>query len=168
MPRIALLSCRSAAILAGVAAQLVWSSQARAQSTGVLNARVRVVRALRVAGTGNLRFGNIAPTSSKTVAPAAGGRFRIRGAPGQAVSLTFTLPANLGNPAVAIGAWTGLVHTRNTPGAATAFVPSAAPQTRTLHAVSGRLFVWIGATVTTTGAPVGNYSAPVRLTVVYN
>jgi uncharacterized protein DUF4402 len=137
------------------------------QTTGSLQAGVTIVRALAVTGNSDLTFGTIASTSSKTVAPAGGGAFRIRGEPGQGITITFSLPADLGLPAAVLGSWTGLVDTRNRVATASAFSPTA-PLSRTLNASNGRLFLWLGATLTTTAAPPGNYSVPVTLTVVYN
>ena len=132
-----------------------------------MSARATVVSALTVAGTADLAFGNVAQTSSKVVPAKNGGRFSVTGAASQPVSVSFALPVDLGNPAVAVGTWTGLRGTTPGAGAATAFVPAGPPATFTLSA-GGRLFFWIGATVTTTAAPVGSYSSPLTLTVVYN
>jgi hypothetical protein len=145
----------------------VGAGSARAQGTsGSMNATASVVAALTVAGT-NLAFGNVAPTSFKTVAPAAGGTFTVAGAASQPVSVSFALPTTLGAASVAIGSWTGLTNTSNTTAGAAAITPSASAQNLTMSA-SGNLYFWIGATVTTTAAPVASYTAPVQLTVVYN
>jgi hypothetical protein len=109
----------------------------------------------------------LAQTSSKVVPAKTGGRFTVNGAASQPVSVSFALPSNLGHPAVAVGTWTGLWGTTPGVGAASAFVPAGPPATFTLSS-GGRLFFWIGATVTTTAAPVGNYTSPLTLTVVYN
>ncbi|MEO7134404.1 MAG: hypothetical protein ABI024_09295 [Vicinamibacterales bacterium] len=145
----------------------VAAGTARAQgTTGSINATASVVAALSVTGT-NLAFGNIAPTSFKTIAPASGGTFTVTGANSQPVSVTFGLPANLGAASVAIGSWTGLSNTANSVVGAAALTPSASAQTLSLSG-TGNLYVWIGATVTTTAAPVASYTAPVTMTVVYN
>jgi hypothetical protein len=138
-----------------------------AQTTGSLTARASVIAALTVAGTADLAFGNVAPTSSKVVAARNGGRFSVNGVASQSVSVSFALPSNLGNPAVAIGSWTGLSGTVPGVGAAVSFVPAGPPMTFTLSS-GGRLFFWVGATLTTTAAPVGSYTSPLTLTVVYN
>ena len=138
-----------------------------AQTTGSLTARASVIAALTVAGTTDLAFGNVAPTSSKVVAARNGGRFSVNGVASQPISVSFALPSNLGNPAVAIGSWTGLWGTVPGVGASVAFVPAGPPRTFTLSA-GGRLFFWIGATLTTTAAPIGSYTSPLTLTVVYN
>ncbi len=159
--------CLTSRLPGFVVAALLAAPAARAQ-TGSFTAQARVVSALAVAATSDLAFGQITPTGAKTVAPTTGGRFRIAGTRGQPVSVSFALPANLGAPAVAVGSWAGLANTRNRTNGAAAFVPSAAPASFTLSAGNGRLFLWLGATVTTTGAPSGTYSAPVTVTVVYN
>jgi hypothetical protein len=146
---------------------LLLPARAPAQTTGGMSARATVISALTVAGTADLAFGNVAPTSSKVVLAKNGGRFSVTGAASQPVSVSFALPTNLGHPAVAVGTWTGLWGTTPGAGAATAFVPAGPPATFTLSA-GGRLFFWIGATVTTTAAPVGSYTSPLTLTVVYN
>jgi hypothetical protein len=91
----------------------------------------------------------------------------VAGAASQPVSVTFGLPATLGNAAVAIGSWTGLSNTSNSTAGAAALTPSASAQTLSLSG-TGNLYVWIGATVTTTAAAGGSYTAPVTMTVVYN
>lgn len=151
----------------GLVAAVGVSAAAEAQGvTGSINATAIVVASLTVTGT-NLAFGNIAPTSFKTVAPATGGTFTLTGAAGQPVGVTFGLPTTLGVASVAIGGWTGLSNTSNSVAGASALTPSASAQTLTIGA-GGGLYLWIGATVTTTAAPVGARSAPITLTVVYN
>ncbi|HJP57473.1 MAG TPA: hypothetical protein VJ847_10635 [Gemmatimonadales bacterium] len=156
---------RTLSLVVALAAVGVGSASAQGTS-GSINATAQVVAALTVNGT-DLVFGNIAPTSFKTVAPASGGTFTVTGAASQPVSVSFALPANLGNAAVAIGSWTGLSNTSNTTAGAAALTPSASAQTLSLSG-TGSLYLWVGATVTTTAASVGSYSAPVTLTVVYN
>ena len=156
---------RTLSLVVALAAVGVGSASAQGTS-GSINATAQVVAALTVNGT-DLVFGNIAPTSFKTVAPASGGTFTVTGAASQPVSVSFALPANLGNAAVAIGSWTGLSNTSNTTAGVAALTPSASAQTLSLSG-TGSLYLWVGATVTTTAASVGSYSAPVTLTVVYN
>ncbi|MBA3659553.1 MAG: hypothetical protein H0W67_08145 [Gemmatimonadales bacterium] len=100
------------------------------------------------------------------MAPAAGGTFQISGSSSTPVDIFFTLPAALG-PNLGIGTWTGLSNTSNSSDSATALTVSAGPPTRTLGP-SGKLHVWVGATLTTSGAAAGSYAVPVVLTVVYN
>ncbi len=139
----------------------------QSQTSGAFSTQAKVIAALSVTGTADLAFGVVATTSSKVVLARDGGRFSVVGAANQPVSVSFALPATLGHPAVAVGSWTGLHGTAPGAGAATAFVPSAAPQTFTLSG-TGRLFVWIGGMVVTTAAPMGSYVSPLVLTVVYN
>jgi hypothetical protein len=140
-----------------------------AQTSGSIQATATVLSALTVAGTTNLAFGNVAPTQTKTVAPAAGGLFTVGGSAAAPVLVSFTLPATLGAN-VAIGTWQGLANTVNNAGTATALTVSAVPQARTIGGVvgTGNLFVWVGATLTTTAAAPAAYTAPVTLTVIYN
>ena len=140
---------------------------ASAQTTGGMSARTTVVSGLTVAGTADLAFGNVAPSSSKIVPAKTGGRFSVTGDVSQPVTVSFALPASLGHPTVLVGSWTGLWGTTPGVGAAAAFVPAGPPTTFTLS-TGGRLFFWIGATVTTIAAPAGNYTSPLTLTVVYN
>lgn len=156
---------RSLMLAFALVAAAAGSAQAQG-TTGTINATATVVAALTVSGT-NLAFGNIAPTSFKTVAPAAGGTFTVAGAASQPVSVSFGLPTTLGVASVAIGSWNGLSNTANATAGAAALTPSAVAQTLTLSG-TGNLYVWIGATVTTTAAPVASYTAPVTMTVVYN
>ena len=156
---------RSLSLVVALAAVAAGSVNAQGTS-GSINATASVVAALSVTGT-DLVFGNIAPTSFKTVAPATGGTFTVTGAASQPVSVSFALPATLGNAAVAIGSWTGLSNTSNTTAGASGITPQASTQTLSLSG-AGDLYLWVGATVTTTAAPVGSYTAPVTLTVVYN
>jgi hypothetical protein len=156
---------RSLSLVVALAAVVAGSASAQGTS-GSINATASVVAALSVTGA-DLVFGNVAPTSFKTIAPAAGGTFTVTGAASQPVSVSFTLPVNLGNAAVAIGSWTGLSNTTSTTAGASAITPSAGAQTLSMSG-TGNLYLWVGATVTTTAAPVGSYTAPVTLTVVYN
>ena len=156
---------RSFSLVLTLAALAAGSVHAQGTS-GSINATASVVAALSVTGT-NLAFGNVAPTSFKTIAPASGGTFTVTGAASQPVSVSFALPANLGNAAVVIGSWTGLSNTANITAGAAAITPQASAQTLSLSG-TGNLYLWIGATVTTTAAAVGSYTAPVTLTVVYN
>lgn len=151
------------AMLAG----LLVAASAHAQTSGSLAARTTVLSALGVTGTADLAFGIVATTSSKVVPAKTGGRFSVTGAANQPVSVSFALPANLGHPAVIVGSWTGLSGTAPGAGSANPFVPSAAARTMTLSG-TGRLFLWIGGTIVTTAAPIGSYTSPVVVTVVYN
>lgn len=157
--------CRGGWVL--LLAGLLLPAGGRAQTTWNISTTATVVSALSVTGTADLAFGTVATTSSKVVLARNGGRFSIDGAGSQPVSVSFALPADLGNAAVVVGSWTGLQGTAPGAGAAAAFVPSSAPQTFALSG-TGRLFLWVGGTLTTTAAPTGSYSSPIVLTVVYN
>jgi hypothetical protein len=137
-----------------------------AQVAGSIAARATVLTALSVTGSADLAFGTVASTQTKTVAPAAGGRFMVDGPGNGSVLVSFTLPAALGAN-VNLGGWTGLSNKVNVTGTANPLTVSGAGQSVTLSA-SGRLFVWVGATLSTVGALGGSYSAPVQMTVVYN
>ncbi|MBA3659379.1 MAG: hypothetical protein H0W67_07270 [Gemmatimonadales bacterium] len=137
----------------------------RAQTSGAINVTATVLSALSVTGT-NLAFGNVAPTQTKTVSAATGGTFTVSGAASAPVAVLFTLPTTMGAN-VAVGTWTGLSNTLNNSGTAAALTVSATPQSLAIGA-GGNLYVWVGATLTTTAATPGSYSAPVTLTVVYN
>ncbi len=137
-----------------------------AQTGGAISATATVVAALTVTGTGDLVFGTVASTATKTVTAAGGGTYQIRGEPGVPVGVSFTLPATLGDPALTLSGWTGRVNSNASAGSASAFSPSS-----TLQAASGgsgKLYIWIGATLTTTSAPNGSYSVPIIISVVYN
>ncbi len=150
-------------LVAGLAAIGVRS--AASQTSLTITTSATVLPALSVSGS-NLAFGTVASTQTKVVAAAAGGTFQVSGVSDTPVSIFFALPATLGLN-VGIGGWTGLSNTSNSSGSASALTVSAIPQTRTLGP-SGKLHVWVGATLTTTGAAAGSFSAPVVLTVVYN
>ncbi len=157
---------RRASLLVLLAATLL-AGRSESQTSASFSTRARVIAALAVTGTADLAFGTVATTSSKVVQAKNGGRFSVDGAANQPVSVSLALPATLGHPAVVVGSWTGLAGTSPGAGAASAFVPSAAPQTFSLSG-TGRLFIWIGGTVVTTAAPSGSYVSPIVLTVVYN
>jgi hypothetical protein len=156
---------KPSALVLVAALLLPWAAEG--QTSGSLSSTANVVAALTVTGTADLAFGIVATTSSKVILARNGGRFTIDGAGNQPVSISLGLPATLGHPAVVVGSWTGLRGTSPGAGAASAFVPSAAPQTFTLSG-TGRLFLWIGGTIVTTAAPTGSYVSPIVLTVVYN
>ena len=103
-----------------VALAAVAAGSANAQGNVGLDQRDRFGRRGAVGNRYRPGFGNIAPTSFKTMAPASGGTFTVTGAASQPVSVSFTLPATLGNAAVAIGTWTGLSNTANTTAGASA------------------------------------------------
>ena len=77
------------------------------------------------------------------------------------------LPSSLA-PNLALGAWTGLHNRSPGPGSATAFAPAPGAALSAVLHNNGRYFIWLGATLTATGAPLGPHSAPIVITVGYN
>lgn len=139
-----------------------------AQASGSALARLRLFPGITVTGTQDLAFGNIASTAVKTVAANGGGRFSIQGQANTPVVVQFTqLPASLGAN-LALGAWTGLGNRAPGAGGATAFVPVAGGTHAATLSTNGRYFIWLGATLTATGALAGTYSTPIVITVGYN
>lgn len=127
-----------------------------------------VLPGISVTGTQDLQFGTIGSFGTRTVAPTGGGRFSIQGQAATPITIQFTqLPATLGLN-LAVSAWTGLGNTSPGAGGALPFIPVAGGSSSATLSVNGRYFVWIGATLTTTGAVAGTYSAPVVITVGYN
>ena len=131
-----------------------------AQMTGT------VMTAITITGS-DLRFGNILRTQTKTVAPAAGGRFVVTMAANTPVTISYVVPASLG-PNVTLSSWTALYNVINDPASAL-FVPLLANSGSYVTSTpTGGMYIWLGATVTTLNAAVGNYSQPIRLTLTYN
>lgn len=125
-----------------------------------------VLTAISISGS-DLQFGSILRTQTKTVAPAAGGRFVITLAANTNVSIDYLLPSTLG-PNVVLSGWGALYNTVNDPNSAL-FVPLFSNSgTYTASSPTGSMYIWIGATLTTTNAAVGSYSQPIRLTFTYN
>ena len=150
-----------------LAVALACVSGAEAQTSGAMLTRATVLPAIATIGSA-LAFGNTTPTAVKTVAATAGGTFRITGTPGVLVNVSFTFPTTLGHPLVAVGAWTGAQNSSPSAATSTPFTPSASPQSLPLNASNGRVYLWIGGTLTTSAAPAGTFSAPIVMTVVYN
>jgi uncharacterized protein DUF4402 len=142
-----------------------------AQTSATIQATATVLSAVTVAAGSDLQFGNVTPGVNKTVAiaDAGAGRFDVVKAAGEGVTLSFTLPANLGSGAnnLPIGSWTGGWNTSATPAGATAFTPTAAGTNTAATAGTG-IFVYVGATVSPAAAQVaGNYTGDVTMSVVY-
>lgn len=144
------------------------SREIEAQSTGSALVQLTLLPSVTVAGVQDLDFGNVAAFSTTTVLARDGGLFRIQGQGNAPVLIQLTqLPAALGTN-LALGSWTGL-HGRNPgTGSATAFTPVAGGSLPVVLHSTGRYFVWLGATLTATGAPPGPHSAPIVITVGYN
>ncbi len=146
--------------LAVLTAPSLAAQSGSAQMTGT------VMTAITVTGS-DLKFGTVLKTQTKTIAPAAGGRFVITLAANTNVTIDYVLPATLG-PNVALSAWGALYNTVNDPNSAL-FVPIFTNTgTYTTLTPTGSMYIWIGATLTTTNAAVGSYSQPIRLTLTYN
>ncbi|HWB43496.1 MAG TPA: DUF4402 domain-containing protein, partial [Gemmatimonadales bacterium] len=129
-----------------------------------------VLSALNVSGAADLQFANVTPGVNKTVAiaDAGAGRFDVVKAANSALSLSFTLPANLadGGNNLPIGTWTGGWNTSATPAGATAFNPATG--TTTANTAGTTISVYVGATVSPGGAQAaGNYSGTVTMSAVY-
>ena len=125
-----------------------------------------VLTAISITGT-DLRFGNVMASQTKTVPPAAGGRFDITLAANAPVSVTYTLPSSLG-PQVGIGDWVALYHTVNDPNSAQVVPLPTSSGTFNAASPTGQMYFWLGADVTTTNAAPGSYSAPITFTLTYN
>jgi len=158
--------------LCAVSTLVALAPAALAQS-GNINATATVLQPLTVSGARALDFGSVYPGVNKSigVADAASGRFDLTGVASAQVQFSFTLPTNLNNGGntLPIGTWTGYYNTTNnaTVGG-TAFTPSASNTTTNLAAVTGALFVFVGATVSPSGTQAaGSYSAQVTLTAAY-
>ncbi len=129
-----------------------------------------VLPPISVTGT-NLDFGVVTAGVSKTIlaASSAAGTFLISAQSNTAVQFSFTLPADLtlGPNSMPIGSWSGRFNTSNSQPTATAFTPSGTPQGATT-AASGKLNVWIGATVNPAPGQVGGtYTGSIVINVVY-
>ena len=137
-----------------------------AAQSGSVTMEGTVLTAIAITGT-DLRFGNVMATQSKTVAPAAGGRFDITLAANAPVSVDYDLPSSLG-PQVAVGTWVALYNTVNDPASAQLVPISGASGTFNTSSATGQMYFWLGAQVTTTNAAPGSYSAPITFTLTYN
>ena len=158
---------RSLALLLLLAATPV-SGAADAQSSGSAVVQLTLLPSLAVTGTQDLAFGNVAAFSSTTVLARDGGRFSIQGQANAPVLIEMSqLPPSLA-PNLALGAWTGLHNRVPGSGSATGFVPVAGGSLAAVLSNNGRYFIWLGATLTATGAPTGTHSAPIVITVGYN
>ena len=139
---------------------------ARAQGSGSAMMTGTVLTAITISGS-DLVFGNVLATESKRVVAAAGGRFVLAMAAATPVTIQYALPASLG-PGVALGSWELLSNPLNDPASAQAIVVGSTSGSFTASTATGTLYLWVGATVTTSGAAVGSYSQPITLTVTYN
>jgi hypothetical protein len=159
--------------LCGTLALVTLATAAQAQAT--IQATATVSAALATSGQKDLEFGQVFAGFTKQVAhntPGAG-RFHLQGGASAQVSVSFTLPTSLSQPAPAtgsfpIGTFTGCrSNTNNNTTGCTIFTPSAAAQNMNLSA-TGELYLFVGATVSPANpqAP-GAYSAAIVLTAAY-
>ncbi len=148
-------------LLAAGAARPAW-----AQTSGSTTMTGTVLTAITVTGS-DLRFGNLLSTQTKRVAAAAGGRFILTMAASAPVTIAYVLPASLG-PNVSLGAWDLRSNTINDPATGSTVVVGSTSGSFTASTATGTLYLWIGATVTTSSAAIGSYSRPITLTVTYN
>ena len=157
-------------VLAVVGLTLLASSAQAQVNNAAITATATVQAPINVTAAVNLDFGNVFPGVNKTigVADATAGRWDVTGQASTAVTLNFTLPANLtsGGNLLPIASWAGNHNTTATPTGAS-FTPSGVPTASALGG-TGALFVYIGATVTpATNQPAGAYTGNVTLTVLY-
>jgi len=157
-------------VLAVMTTAAVLPSKAHAQS---ISATATVQQALTVAGTRDLSFGAAFPGTTRAVATsdaANSGYFTIGGANNAEVNFVFGAPpANLtfggNNLPVTFNAAYSLV---NTGASQTAFATSfVTQQTSRIDATSGKLYVFVGGSVSPTTQPAGAYSGTVSLTAAY-
>lgn len=158
----------AAALLCFVCLAAVRPPGASAQSSAAGQITGTVLPAITISGT-DLRFGNMLGTQIRTVAPGSSfaGRFTLTMAPNVGVTVGYVLPTTLG-AGIAIGNWTALLHTANDPGSASSLGMTSGSGSFVTSTPTGELYLWLGATLTTSGAVPGTYSAPIQLTVVYN
>ncbi len=141
-------------------------ARAAAQTSGSATMTGTVLSAITISGS-DLGFGNVLPTDSRRVAAPMGGRFVITMAASAPVTIAYSFPAALG-PGVVLGAWELLSNTLSDPASAQAITVSSGTGSFGATSATGALYLWVGATVTTTNAGIGSYSQPITLTVTYN
>jgi len=149
-----------------VISALAMSPGLAAAQSGSVTMAGTVLTAIAITGS-DLRFGNVMTSQAKSVAPAAGGRFDITLAANAPVSVAYTLPSSLG-PQVGVGGWVALYNTVNDPASAQTVPLSGASGTFNTASATGQMYFWLGATVTTSNAAPGSYSAPITFTLTYN
>lgn len=135
---------------------------------------VRAQAAPTTSGTNDLNFGPVIPgiaTQILRTDAANAGRFELRGTRSAEVQITLTLPAAMTagggrTMPLTFGPNDGGYDTRNALRNAPAFDPRVPLVTRLGN--SGKLYVWLGGTVTPSGVqPAGTYSATITLTAAY-
>lgn len=164
-------------VSAAVLASLSLVAQTSAQTSGNISATARVRQPITIAAGQNLDFGIVIQGTPATIAStaAAAGRFDATGTPNANVNINFTLPANLVDASsnnLPIGTWTGCFNQAaavNSSGCTA--IANLAVTTATSFgnvAGTGRLWVFVGATVTPAAAQaVGTYNGTVTMTLTY-
>lgn len=137
-----------------------------AQASGSALMTGTVLTAITISGS-DLSFGLVMPSDSKRVAAPLGGRFVVTMAAATPVTIAYALPGSLG-PGVTLDAWELVTNTVNDGATAQAVTLGSISGSFTASTPTGNLYLWIGATVTTTNAGIGSYSQPITLTVTYN
>jgi len=162
---------------AGLVASLGLATTVIAQTSGNINAIARVRQPINVAAGQDLDFGIVIQGTPATIAStaAAAGRFDATGTPNANVNINFTLPSNLIDGAannLPIGTWSGCFNQTaavNSSGCtAIASMAGTTPTTFGNVAGTGRLWVFVGATVSPAAAQVvGTYNGTVTMTLTY-
>lgn len=148
-------------------------ARAEAQTNNAsIQATAQVQQPINVSGARDLAFGNVFPGVNKSipVTDPNSGRFDVTGQASANVQLTFSLPATLsdGTNSMPIATYAGHWNQTNSPVGGTGFTPSAAPTNAQLHAVTGEIYVFVGASVSpATNQPAGLYTGSLSMTVVY-
>lgn len=164
-------------LIAGLAlAALAPAAQAQQTDNDQIAVTATVLKALDVQPGTPLSFGNVVaggPAKTVGITGAGAGSWTIVGEQGTSVTLSATLPSVLtagGGTTISIGSFTGGTNTVAGAATATAWTPTAAPSGAIpLHATSGELYVYIGATVTApAGTATGSYTGTISLTATYS
>lgn len=167
-----LLQRVSAVMLAGLSV----ASMAAAQTSGSINVNAGVRQAITITPGQDLDFGIVIQGTPSTIAStaSAAGRFDATGTVNSNVNVTFTLPTNLINGVnnLPIGTWTGCYNqTAAVNSSGCTAIANMSGTTATSFgnvAGTGRLWVFVGATVTpAAGQVVGAYTNTATLTLTY-
>lgn len=146
-------------------------AMADAQSASIL-ATAQVQQQLTVAKDQDLTLGNAFPGTTRTVLPtdAASGAFQLTGAPNAEITVNLTLPTNLvsggNNLPITFGASSAAWNLTNSRAGTTAFNP-VSTLTRRVDATTGKLWVFIGGSVSPTTQPAGLYTGTITLNAAY-
>jgi len=163
-------------VSAAAALSLSLATVSQAQTSGSINVNALVRQPITITNGQDLDFGVVLQGTPKTIAEtaAAAGRFDATGTANANVNIDFTLPANLVNGAnnLPIGSWTGCYNqSAATNSSGCTAIANMASTTATAFgnvAGAGRLWVFVGATVTPAAAQaVGSYTNTATLTLTY-